>query len=92
MITEVYAHILDEDRKINAQKFEQAFYTNGDMRMVERQIQQAKAASGELPEQLIQQLESSPKLMDALAGKLMEQYGEQLLAQFAARLIQNKTA
>lgn len=53
MITEVYAHILDEDRKINAQKFEQAFYTNGDMRMVERQIQQAKAASGELPEQLI---------------------------------------
>lgn len=27
MITKVYAHILDEDRKINAQKFESAFYT-----------------------------------------------------------------
>ena len=26
MITSVYAHILDEDRKINAQKFESAFY------------------------------------------------------------------
>ena len=28
MITSVYAHILDEDRKINAQKFESAFYAN----------------------------------------------------------------
>lgn len=27
MITDVYAHILDEDRKINAQKFEATFYT-----------------------------------------------------------------
>lgn len=27
MITKVYAHILDEDRKINAQKFESAFYS-----------------------------------------------------------------
>ena len=28
MIIKVYAHILDEDRKINAQKFETAFYSN----------------------------------------------------------------
>ena len=26
MITSIYAHILDEDRKVNAQKFETAFY------------------------------------------------------------------
>lgn len=32
MITKVYAHILDEDRKINAQKFESAFYSNPDLR------------------------------------------------------------
>lgn len=25
MVTKVYAHILDEDRKVNAQKFESAF-------------------------------------------------------------------
>ena len=30
MVTKVYAHILDEDRKVNAQKFESAFYANPD--------------------------------------------------------------
>lgn len=34
MITDVYAHILDEDRKINAQKFEEAFYSRCDLRSV----------------------------------------------------------
>ena len=27
MITELYAHILDEDRKLNAQKFDESFYS-----------------------------------------------------------------
>ena len=31
MITKVYAHILDEDRKINAQKFESAFQVNSSL-------------------------------------------------------------
>lgn len=31
MVTEVYSHILDEDRKINAQKFDAAFYANPDL-------------------------------------------------------------
>lgn len=34
MVTEVYTHILDEERKINAQKFETAFYSNPDLRGV----------------------------------------------------------
>ena len=37
MVTRVYAHILDEDRKINAVKMEQAFYSpqaNPDLRGV----------------------------------------------------------
>ncbi len=36
MLTQVYAHILDEDRKVNAQKFEDAFYAsaNPDLRTV----------------------------------------------------------
>ncbi len=34
MITKVYAHILDEDGKINAQEFESAFYSNPDLRNV----------------------------------------------------------
>lgn len=38
MVTEVYAHILDEERKINAQKFEIAFYANPDMRQAEQEL------------------------------------------------------
>ena len=34
MITSIYAHILDEDRKVNAQKFETAFYAKPDLRNV----------------------------------------------------------
>ena len=34
MITGTYAHILDEDRKVNAQKFETAFYAKPDLRNV----------------------------------------------------------
>lgn len=34
MITDVYAHILDEDRKVNAQKFEREYYANPDLRQV----------------------------------------------------------
>lgn len=30
MITEVYSHILDEDRKLNAKKFDETFYTRTD--------------------------------------------------------------
>jgi len=30
MVTKVYAHILDEDRKVNAEKFEEAFYSPRD--------------------------------------------------------------
>ncbi len=34
MITDLYAHIWDEDRKINAQKFEDAFYAGLDLKNV----------------------------------------------------------
>ena len=57
MITEIYAHILDEDRKINAQKFETAFYSNPDMRPVERSLQGAE--SGFVP---------NPERYDEIAG------------------------
>lgn len=65
MITKVYAHILDEDRKINAQKFESAFYSNPDL----------KAVTPPAPQQpvvdlasLIEQLQQSPELASALAN------------------------
>ncbi len=59
MITKVYAHILDEDRKINAQKFETAFYSNPDLRAVKP----PEPPEGVLElDHLIEQLRRSPGL------------------------------
>ena len=65
MITKVYAHILDEDRKINAQKFDSAFYSNPDLRQVK-----APQVQGMSAEQLLAQLKESPELANALAQLL----------------------
>lgn len=68
MITSVYAHILDEDRKINAQKFESAFYTNPDLRSV-RPPEEPEPATLDL-EALVEQLHKSPELANTLAALL----------------------
>ncbi len=69
MITKVYAHILDEDRKINAQKFEAAFYSNPDLRNVKPPAEkQEPDLAG-----MIEQLKSSPELAQALAAIIQEQ-------------------
>ena len=65
MITRVYAHILDEDRKVNAQKFESAFYANPDL----REVRPPKPAQPIINlEGLIEQLRQSPELAAALAS------------------------
>lgn len=64
MITKVYAHILDEDRKINAQKFETAFYANPDLRNVKAP---ESGAGGVDVQTLINQLKESPELVSVLA-------------------------
>ena len=75
MITRVYAHILDEDRKVNSQKFESAFYSNPDLRNV-RPPEEAQPR----PQQqtldiaaLIAQLHKSPELATTLAALLVGQ-------------------
>ena len=68
MITDIYAHILDEDRKINAQKFESAFYSSVDLRDV-KPTQDKPEQSIDLSA-LIEQLKSSPELATSLAGIL----------------------
>ena len=67
MITKVYAHILDEDRKINAQKFESAFYSNPDLRKVAPPQENAQPTSIDLTA-LIEQLQKSPELANTLAS------------------------
>ena len=70
MITSIYAHILDEDRKVNAQKFESAFYSNPDLRGV-RPPEEPKAETEPAPidlASLVEQLQKSPELANALAA------------------------
>ena len=71
MITSVYAHILDEDRKINAQKFESAFYANPDLRSVRPPEEPKEPAPATLDlETLVEQLRKSPELANTLAALL----------------------
>ncbi|WP_455519255.1 site-specific integrase [[Ruminococcus] torques] len=72
MITKVYAHILDEDRKINAQKFESAFYANPDLRKVTPPQEQPQAQTIDLAA-LIEQLQKSPELTNTLAALIAGQ-------------------
>ena len=67
MITKVYAHVLDEDRKINAQKFEASFYSNPDLRTVKppQELQPVTELAV-----LIEKIQRSPELVSALAALL----------------------
>lgn len=73
MITKVYAHILDEDRKVNAQKFENAFYAvNRDLKNVQPPQEQPAAPTLNLSA-LIEQLQKSPELAQTLAALIGQQ-------------------
>ena len=69
------AHILDEDRKVNAQKFESAFYSNPDLRGV-RPPEEPKAEPAQAPIDLVglvEQLQKSPELAATLAALIAAQ-------------------
>lgn len=76
MITSIYAHILDEDRKVNAQKFETAFYAKPDLRNVRppEEPKQAEPAALDLAS-LVEQLQQSPELAQTLASLISPQAG-----------------
>lgn len=75
MITRIYAHILDEDRKINAQKFETAFYAKPDLRKVEERESQRKTEEKTAIDaaDLLEQLKQSPELLAAIASLINSQ-------------------
>lgn len=69
MITKIYAHILDEDRKVNAQKFETTFYANPDLRQVQAPQESPAVDIGSL----VNQLSKSPELLQSLSQLLAAQ-------------------
>ncbi len=71
MITSVYAHILDEDRKINAQKFESAFYANPTcVRFVPRRNQRNRRPPHWIWSPWWNSFRKSPELANTLAALL----------------------
>ena len=68
MITHIYAHILDEDRKINAQKFETAFYAKHDLRKVTPPKEENDELAG-----LVEALQQSPELVQMLCALISKQ-------------------
>ena len=65
MITDIYAHILDEDRKVNAMKFETSFY-NIKAHVWNVQAPQEEQAAIDVS-LLIEQLQKSPELLQTLS-------------------------
>lgn len=66
MITDVYAHILDEDRKINAMKFENSFYNiKADLRGIKAPHEESQSPIDVAS--LIEQLQKSPELLQTLS-------------------------
>ena len=71
MVTQVYAHILDEDRKVNAQRFEAGFYAKPNLREVEQSLRSETAQQPGLDAvQLLLQLQANPELAAVLKGLL----------------------
>ena len=68
-MTELYAHILDEDRKVNAQKFEAAFYARADMRPAEQKIAASRQSNtqNQSIQQIIATLQANPEILSQLA-------------------------
>ena len=71
MVTQVYAHILDEDRKVNAQRFEAGFYAKPNLRGVEETLRSQRLQQPGLDAmQLLLQLQANPELAALLKGLL----------------------
>ena len=69
MVTEVYAHILDEDRKVNAQHFEPGFYAKADLRGLGQSFRTQPAQQPGMDiVQLLVQLQQNPALLTLLNG------------------------
>lgn len=64
MVTDLYSHILDEDRKVNAQKFDESFYQNENEE--KERTKKTKVDVDKLVKSLKQDPELLNKLLDAL--------------------------
>ena len=71
MVTNRYAHVMDDDRRLNAEKFEEVFY-GGNTKESPQTNQQNTDVSVETLE-LVKALGNSPELMALLKGLMNQQ-------------------
>lgn len=64
MVTDLYSHILDEDCKVNAQKFDESFYQNNDEDNAKRKKDSIDV------DKLVASLKANPDLLDKLLDAL----------------------
>ena len=66
MVTDVCSHILDEDRKVNAQKFDKTFYQDA----TDNKINDKNNKTNIAVDLLINELSNSPELLNQLMEAL----------------------
>lgn len=74
MVARIYAHVVDNDRKVNAQKFESSFYSNPDLRGIRPPAKRNKSKQADLLA-LAEQLAESPELLEQLSLLLRKKTG-----------------
>ena len=71
MVADVYSHIIDEDRRINAQRFEENFYRRKEETQTPNQS--AEAQTNDDNAELVAQLMANPELL-AVMKTVLENY------------------
>ena len=66
MVTDVYSHIIDEDRQKNAQKLQKAFYGESEV-----DVPSDETPVNDKTKQLLELLKNSPELADVLQKTLV---------------------
>lgn len=62
MVADVYSHIIDEDRRLNAQRFEEQFYQSKSIPVVEEPEEKPAPEETQTEQELLQKLLANPEM------------------------------
>ena len=66
MVADVYSHIIDDDRRINAQRFEEKFYHNQTTQQVDEMQKDIEQTKPEVDQEMILKLLAKPEMATLL--------------------------
>ena len=73
MVADVYSHIIDDDRRLNAQRFEEQFYQNKTEPVVEEEQKETTPETSQADQEMLLKLLANPEmaaLLKSLAKNL----------------------